>query len=516
MRGYLQPWRVGALLPPGADAPRGGTLQSVNAAASEAFHADVPSPSAGISAVSNVAQSGFAGQLSDAGKLVVSATELAANKLAGGDPTAAATIAAVALVTTTSYAMGQSLINKGLDYVSEAVGGVSAAVPIIGAIVNIIIKAAQYPAGSYSPEEIDSKCRLYYSRVVTGNGGNLTGTPAGTILPADLFMAGAQNPNTGDTSTDVFGWKPGLTGDKSPPDARRGGSLANLLRLLEEDIEQPSSASAKAAKIAWPNAGLSPELRIYLKQLRLGMSAGYVNSSIPRLYTPELTDGGTTYWPVYADLLTSEFRWGAPGIAPGSDRARIPKDWLRWRYLHRTAAQSGDADKLEGDYAGMPTPALVFANAMAARAQGSKTTAAKNPLKAVADFIFAEDDNFTLAFGNCAVFDFRQWDDFYALVDGWYKGVYAPSPTYEFPDSVGQSGMPSWGGVATAALFFAALAAGAYYVADPKAALRTAKSLPTLARRLPKQALSSAQGAGRWALGGARSVSKRLAGGAGG
>lgn len=486
----------------------GDVAGTIAAQAGIDFQANAPSASAGIAAMTGIAQSDLAGQLSSAGKLAISGISLASNELADGDLESAAAVAAAGAIVTASYAMGESMIEAGLGQIAAVVGNVSAAVPILGAIVNVFLNLSQYPAGQYSPAEIQQKCEQYYGRVTFGNGGKLTGTDSSTVLPADIFM-GNLVAYDGRMLPDVFGWQP--YNAKPAPGTIATSTLRELLQLLEEPIPEPNSASAKAAKVAWPNAGLSQEQRIRLKQLRLGISAGYVNASIDRMYTPSLADGGTTMWPVYADLLVAAFR-AQTGVEPGSDKSRIPKDWVRWRFLQRNAAQAAagsatstdSADKLGPTFDNGPTPALLFANYMAARAKGAPGPS--DPLGAVAKYIQDNDENFTLAFGNCAVFDFdRVWVDFYALVDGWYKGVYAPAPGYDFPSSVegdnsAKGKAPLWPWLAIAAavggVFYATVrpAEAARLVASGNGALRSAGAA---AGRAAGQAATAVRGWGK-------------------
>ena len=532
----MRTWRVGAL-PEGPSFRQGGVVRAAGEFGFTDYQGNNVSLGQGIEAIQDIAtDSNLFNNLPVVGQVAVLSGMRAINQLAAGDPVGALTTSAAAILSGTAFytakAISEGAVSTAALTVSDLASGLGALVPLFGVWLDAMVNFSG-SATANSPEEIEQNCKRGYMTVRWGTAQD------GKILPTDIFMSpqvsadaypGGPYPtqlylesgqhgaydNTGDGLRQPPGY-----GAPVGPDATMsnyGMTFAGLLAALDS-----APVLHGNQKQIWPREGLTAAEKSAAKKLRLAMSACYARPNHVRNYmlksgidgpfsaTAEKTDGGFALWPVYASIFTAAWLDG-----------RLPNSYVL--YTISDEAGLNGAGRLVDAYQLL----LGGKNRSAAQYDPDGTKLLPAISLARSAWMNESDTGKTIP---CPILEQRVVKQFYAMVVGWdqyVNGVYIdipggqasgnpihglpPGGILNLPPGLFRP-QPSWWDVASTALFFAALGAGAYAVVDPKGALRTAKSLPQLARRLPQQAARGAQGAGRWALGNARSAARGLTSG---
>lgn len=409
-----------------------------------------PTLGAGVKGMIQVQNdAGLRGSLSSAGKTVLWAGSASITALADGDPGVAAGISAAAVLASTAYltarAVAEPVVSKVVATVSEAVAGVDDMIPMIGTWLKLVIDVAS--AGEQTDEMLAQQCRRGYARVESGTG------PSNEILPCDVFVAPPVSDQFPDASLPMRrDWHEQWNrakGSKAEhklenggggfwllpePAQFGGGGFADLLRMLEED--PPSDwGGAQSAKIAWPGAGLRKGARQALRQLRLGMTAGYKwkDPQTQKIYCFDVrpADGGACLWPVYADLLLAE--WSAE---------RMPRDWLRWRMICRTSGvdQYGNKSSKLGER-------FAWLSSLYKSGGGSalKILGYSSPLAGAKAFVLGGKDSGEVA-ARCQLWEERPYDQLEEMLRGWSQFVDPQYTQFQAPNIAPQlslgSGLP--------------------------------------------------------------------------
>lgn len=449
--------------------------------------------SAGLDGVAAVAgDARLSGDLSGLGRGFVSFALDSAAELGSGAEPGEVLAAATSYVAT---ALGSGVQQAAQMSVDAALGSFAQAVPVVGAFVqfaaDFVVAVVSGATGQIGgSENLGKNQALCLSAVFEVREGQGTGA-YGAVLPADLFMGRTRN-DQGLERRDAF-WtaqNPGANAlevvwlDERRPHS--DGAMAGLLRALEQPAPDIDVSDVWPASAGWRAGGKLTKLRAALRDLREGISAMYADTRVspPRLWSPgEPTDGGSGLWMVYLDLLDAAFRDGS-----------LSRDYLGWRNLLRPAG---------GYYGNNEAAAEKFLDA----ARGKLGVAAKNdPMRYVRGTYGGSSGTPT-----CAM-----WDPSPSAVESlavqWRTFVQSPYSQYKAQlealgrgpgglDSLGGGllggdayGRPSGTDVLTAAAFFAALAGGAYYIADPAGASRLARQGIGRARTLAGQAERAARG----------------------
>lgn len=371
-----------------------------------------PTAGAGVDAMIDIGNSkGLTKSLSKVGQASMWAGSLAMSRAAHGDYGQAVGIAAVPILAATAYytakAISENFASAAAKGVIEAAGAVSDAIPIIGMILDVLLPAIAYmQAQPEAWNEMAGKvCASRFQVVQIGNG------PNNEILPADLFMGETRNPETGNSWPDALtpnvGKKSGGYKPYEQPNQRthNHASLTELLMLLE--LPAPVSENAKRA---WPKAGLTDEERKVLRKLRLGISSLYVNAITGARISEGETDGGSSLWPLFIDILTSAWHEG-----------RMPRDWLTWRYVAELEKHGGSfkASNALANFAAM----FAFNPAI------KDVLKAKTPIMATRNWVINQTAGTNLSFvssGVCPLWDDRAVGALELMMAGWYKLVNSP------------------------------------------------------------------------------------------
>jgi hypothetical protein len=353
-----------------------------------------PSAGAGVSALSSMAKSSGLSKMSATTKGIVWSTELAIKTGAGGDVGLATGLMAAQVLAAAAYftvkAISQS-VSAAVEAAAKTGLEIAGDVPIVGFVIDMIALGVQLGApGDMTEEQIISKCGGKHWRVVSGSG------PGNEVMPGDLFMGFSVN-DDGKERPDAFT----LFGSPQPHNAT---DLAELLICLEEHPD--AYGYGKAASTFWPGQGLTTEERTWLKQLRQGMSALYVNPVTKQSYTIGQTDGGSMLWVPYIDILTQAWR----------DK-RLTEQWLQFRLL-----------ELQTRYAARATLDLYLYR----KAQG-----ASDPLKQTRASVVAGKKLFNQP---CSLFDQRTVKQVLSekgqsgMIMGWWKRIDASYTQFKDPN----------------------------------------------------------------------------------